>query len=234
MEFMLLFLARQGAPAGDPDGMAEMKTFAGELASQGKLRRGAPLVDESAAARVRVRDGKAIVTDGPFAESKEVVAGFWIVEVASREEAIEIAGRAPHARHGIVELHRTQFRDVVADPGEGTPFLMVFRMEPGLTDPDGSKLREMLDFGETLKRDQKFLETAPLAHEPPAARVEARGGTILVTDGPFAEAKEAVGGYSLVRLAGRAEAIELAKRYPHARWGLVEVREIIFFDRTAR
>jgi len=57
-----------------------------------------------------------------------------------------------------------------------------------------------------------------------------RGGKSLVTDGPFAEAKEAVGGYSLVRVAGRAQAIELAKRYPHARWGPVEVREILFFD----
>jgi len=51
-----------------------------------------------------------------------------------------------------------------------------------------------------------------------------------VTDGPFAESKEGVGGYSVVRVAGRTEAIELAKRYPHARWGPVEVREILFFD----
>jgi hypothetical protein len=51
-----------------------------------------------------------------------------------------------------------------------------------------------------------------------------------VTDGPFAESKEAIGGYGLVRVAGRGEAIELAKRFPHARWGPVEVREILFFD----
>jgi hypothetical protein len=232
MEFMLLFMHRQGAPAGTPRGMAAMTEFAAGLASQGKLRRGAPLVAESAGARVRVRDGKARVTDGPFAETKEVVAGFWVVDVADREEAVEIARRCPHARHGIVEVHRLQFRDIVADPGEGTPFLMAFRREPGLTDPDGAKLREMLDFGETLKRDGKFLETAPLAQDPPPARIEARRGKTLVTDGPFAESKEAVGGYGLVRVAGRADAIDLAKRYPHAKWGPVEVREIMFFDRT--
>jgi hypothetical protein len=230
MEFLLWFTDRKDAPAPEPDRFAEMKEFAGELASQGKLRRGAPLRPESAAARVRVRDGKVFVSDGPFAESKEVVGGFWIVEVASREEAIEIARRTPHARQGSVEVHLTQFRDVVADPEKGSPFLFAFCIEAGLSDPDGSKLREMLEFGETLKAQRKFLETAPLAHDPPPARIETRGGKTLVTDGPFAEAKEAVGGYSLVRVAGRAEAIELAKRYPHARWGPVEVREIIYFD----
>ena len=88
MEFMLLFMERKGAPKGEPGGPAEMKKFAGELARQGKLRRGAQLVAESAGARVRVRDGKALVSDGPFAESKEIVGGFWIIEVASREEAV--------------------------------------------------------------------------------------------------------------------------------------------------
>jgi len=156
---MLLFMERKGAPKGEPGGPAEMKKFAGELASQGKLRRGAPLVAESAGARVRVRDGKAFVSDGPFAESKEIVGGFWIIEAASREEAIEIARRCPHARHGVVEVHLVRWRDTAADPEKGIPFLFAFHTEPGLTDPDGSKMREMIGFGEALKRDGKFLET---------------------------------------------------------------------------
>jgi hypothetical protein len=209
-----------------------MKQFAGALASQGTLRRGAPLAAESSGARVRVRDGKALVTDGPFAETKEAVGGFWIVEAASREEAIEIAGRCPHAQYGIVAVHPAQWRDTVADPGEGIPFMFLFRVEPGLTDADGAKLREMIAFGDGLKREGKFLETAPLARDPLPARLETRGGKIVVTDGPFAETKEEVGGYGLVRVASRAEAIALAKRYPHAKWGPVEVREIMFFDPT--
>jgi hypothetical protein len=179
-----------------------------------------------------VRAGTASVNDGPFAETKEVVGGFWVVEVANRAEAIEIARRCPHAQYGIVEVHPVQRRYTFTDVGEGTPFLLAFRMEPGLTDCDGAKLREMIAFGEALDRQGTLLETAPLAHDPPAARIEARGGKILVTDGPFAEAKEGVGGYSLVRVASRADAIELAKRYPHAKWGPVEVREIMYFDPT--
>ena len=93
MEFVLLFTERKGAPAPEPAGMAEMGKFAGELASRGILKRGAPLASESAAACVRVRDGKTLVSDGPFAESKEVVGGFWIIDVGDRDAAIEIARR---------------------------------------------------------------------------------------------------------------------------------------------
>ena len=232
MEFMLLFVERRGAPGGGPGGLAEMKKFAGELASQGKLRRGAPLRAESDAARIQLRGAEPIATDGPFAESKEVLGGFWIVDVAGREEAIAIARRCPHARHGIVEVHPLEFRMAAPDPGRGTPFLYAFRAQPRIEDADRSKLREMLDFTVTLKQEGRFLETAPLAADPPPARMETQGGRLLVTDGPFAEAKEIVGGYAVLRAASRAEAIEIARRYPHAKWGPVELREILFFDPT--
>ena len=234
MEFMLLFVARKDAPpSGGPEVLAEMKKYSGELASQGKLRIGAPLRAESEGARIRVRGGKPLATDGPFAESKELLGGFWVVDVASRDEAIAIARRCPHARHGIVEVRPLEFRMAAADPGKGTPFLYAFRAEPGLEDAGRTKLLEMLDFSVAMMGDGRFLETAPLAAEPRPARVETRDGKPLVTDGPFAEAKEIVGGYAVLRAADRAEAIEIAKRYPHAKWGVVEVREIPFLDPTS-
>jgi hypothetical protein len=219
MEFMLLFLSK-GSPGGGPEGFAAMHELANQLAGQKILKRGAPLVDPRLGARVRVRDGKALL------------GGFWIVDVPDRSAAIEIARRAPHAQHGIVEVHRVLWRNTVADPGEGTPFILAFHREPGLTDPDGAKMRKMLAFTEELKAEGCFLETAPLALDPVPARVEKKSGKLVVTDGPFAETKEGVGGYALARVANREAAIELAKRYPHATWGPVEVREIVFFDRT--
>jgi hypothetical protein len=230
MEFALLFTERIGAPEPEPAGMAEMTKLASELAGQRILRRGAPLASPSAGACVRVRGGKALVSDGPFAESKEVVAGFWIVDVASRDAAIEIARRSPHARHATVQVHRILFRGEFGDSGAGPPFLLVFRMEPGWSDPDRAGEREMRAFGEELVRAATLFETARLADHEPAVRVQVRNGRALVTDGPFAESKEAIGGYCLVHAPGRTEAIELAKRFPHARWGPVEVREILFFD----
>ena len=104
MEFMLLIVDRKGPATGEPAGIEVMGRFAGELASEGKVRGGSPLHPEAAGARVTLRDGRAVVTDGPFAESKEVVGGFIVVEAATRAEAIEIAKRCPHARWGAVEV----------------------------------------------------------------------------------------------------------------------------------
>lgn len=227
MEFMLLFSKGQGATKEDPAQTVAMQKFAAVLASEGKLRRDVPLRDDAAAARIRVLDGRACVTDGPFPESREVVGGFWIVDVADRGEAIEIARRCPHAGVGRVAVSALQFRTTEDDAEPGIPFLLAFLTDPGLTDPKGEKLQEMIRHGEMLHRERKFLETTPLAHNPTPARVETRGGRLLVTDGPFAETKDMVGGYSIVRVRDRAEAIRLAKDYPHSRWGSTEVREIL-------
>ena len=232
MEYMLLFTAPPGAPEPEPAGMAEMTKYAEELADRRILRRGAPLASEAEGACVRVRDGRPVVSDGPFAESKEVIGGFWIIEAPDRDAAIAIAGRAPHVREASAEVHRIGFRGDFGDSGEGKPFLLLFRMEPGFSDPGGAKGREMRVFGEPLVQAATLFETAHLPGDETPARVQARGGKTLVTDGPFAESKELVGGYALVRVASRAEAIDLALRFPHARWGPVEVREVLFFDRV--
>src|SRR2546423_901489 len=105
---MLLFVRRKGAPGGERAGFAEMKQFAGGLASRGALPRGGPPEAGTAGARVRGRADQASVREGPFGESKEVMGGFWIGEATSREEAIDIARRCPHARHGAVEVHAVQ------------------------------------------------------------------------------------------------------------------------------
>ena len=241
MEFMLLFIDRERAPGAAPAGLADLSHFAAELADQGRLLRAAPLGPAASGARVQVRDGKALVTDGPFAESKEALGGFWILEAESRDAAIAIARRAfelgeprPEARSGAIEVHLLRGRHSFPHSEEGTAFLHVFLQAWGNIDPDGAKGREMRADGEGLVRDGRLVETAPLASDPPPARIASRRGKTLVTDGPFAETKDVVGGYSLVRATGRAEAIELAKRCPHAKWGTVEVREIAMEARRTR
>jgi hypothetical protein len=84
--------------------MAKMGRFAGELAQQGKLQGGSPLRPMAEGVRIRTRNGRPSVTDGPFAEAKEVVGGFFLIEAADRAEAVEIAKRCPHAEIGPVEL----------------------------------------------------------------------------------------------------------------------------------
>ena len=63
-----------------------------------------PLRPPSTATSVRVRNGKPLVTDGPFAETREVLGGFYLVEAKDLDEAISIAARTPGARHGTIEI----------------------------------------------------------------------------------------------------------------------------------
>ena len=94
-------------------------------------------------------------------------------------------------------------------------------------DGEGRSGRWSRTTNEELKREGPYVESSQLGLDPPAVRVETRGGKTLVTDGPFAETKEIAGGYYLVEAASRAQAIELAKRCPHGKWGIVEVREVV-------
>jgi len=225
-----MFNESEGAAAPTSQDMIPMGRYAQELARARKLRRGFPLAAASEGATARVRDGKPFVVDGPFPETKEHVAGVWIIEAADRAEALAIAKRCPHTSSGsATEVHALAGRYVFDDSEKGRPFILVFHMEPGFV-PGPANGREMIEFGTALVHEGKHFETAHLGGGPAAARLEAKAGKILVTDGPFAETKDQVGGYSLIRADGRAEAIEIAKRFPHAKWGPVEVREILFFD----
>ena len=104
MEFMLIFYNDESQPSQAPDLMPEMGEFAGKLAAQGEMRGGAPLKPGAEGARIRVSDGDATVTDGPFTETKEIIGGFFTIECEDREEAIEVAKTCPHARVETVEV----------------------------------------------------------------------------------------------------------------------------------
>src|SRR5262245_45154405 len=75
-----------------------------ELAANGQYLDGNPLHGPSTATSVRVRDGKRLLTDGPFAETREHLGGYMLIDVKDLDEAIAIAARGPVARVGIVEV----------------------------------------------------------------------------------------------------------------------------------
>lgn len=74
------------------------------LAQGGHFLDGAPLQSVQTATTVRVRDGKALVTDGPFAETKEQLAGFYMLEARDMNEALRLAEKIPPARYGSIEI----------------------------------------------------------------------------------------------------------------------------------
>jgi hypothetical protein len=75
-----------------------------ELAASGELIVSEALADPSLATRVSVRDGQTLTSDGPFAETKELLGGFFLLECESRDRAVEIAARVPEAELGLVEV----------------------------------------------------------------------------------------------------------------------------------
>lgn len=83
---------------------AEYGTFTEEIIASGHFIAGAPLKPVSTATSVRVRDGKSLVTDGPFAETHEQLGGYYLVEAKDLDEATGIAARIPSARIGTIEV----------------------------------------------------------------------------------------------------------------------------------
>lgn len=85
--------------------------------------------------------------------------------------------------------------------------------------------QRMLEFAERLKGEDKLLAVESLASQASAARVQVRAGKAQVVDGPFAEAKEMVGGFFLLNCRSHDEAVQIARQCPAAEWATVEVRE---------
>jgi hypothetical protein len=83
---------------------AESLELIQELNTTGRYLAAAPLYPVSTATSVRVRDGKRLLTDGPFAETREQLGGYYLVDARDLDEAIEIAGRIPGARYGTIEV----------------------------------------------------------------------------------------------------------------------------------
>src|SRR5437773_8994231 len=113
MRFMMLMipLGYETAPPDvkhDPERMAAMMRYNEALRDAGVLITLDGLHPPSMGARVSFADGVPVVTDGPFTESKEVLGGYWMIEVDSREEAIEWAKKCPGSANEIIEIRQVQ------------------------------------------------------------------------------------------------------------------------------
>jgi hypothetical protein len=226
MEFLLLIEDAAGELPRADVGVEEMGKFARELADLGVLKSAnGPLRPVAEGVRVRIEGGALLVTDGPFAEAREVVGGYFVVEAPDRAAASELAKRCPYTRAGRVDVRATQHWRR-SEPTVGAQFLLLYLRPPLEDGPDEPRFRAMVAHTEELRRRNVHLEGARLPPEVPPARVESRGGRTLVSDGPFAESKEVLGGYALIQAPSRTAAIEIAAQIPHARWGAIEVREV--------
>lgn len=113
MRFMMLMIpgGYESAPPGtlpDLEAVAPMMKYNEELQAAGVLISAEGLHPPSMGARVSFKSGKPLVTDGPFAEAKEVLGGFWIIEVGSLQEAKDWAARCPGGENEVIEIRQVQ------------------------------------------------------------------------------------------------------------------------------
>jgi hypothetical protein len=111
MRFMLVVISKGYETAAadavpDAETVAKMREYNRSLQKAGVLLGLDGLLTSSTGARVSYTDGKATISDGPFAETKEAIAGYWIIQVRSRAEAMEWAKRAPMANNEIIEVRQ--------------------------------------------------------------------------------------------------------------------------------
>jgi hypothetical protein len=109
MEYILLIYNSEADNKKRPEAenrqiYQEYMSFTEDLTKSGKNKGGNPLEPTTTATTVRVRNGKTAVTDGPFAETKEQLGGYYLVEAKDIDEAISIAARIPGSKHGSIEV----------------------------------------------------------------------------------------------------------------------------------
>ena len=115
MQYLLLIYNCERPEPGDPgfgDALARVNAFADECRRRGAIVAGEPLTKDGAATSVSVRDGRTMITDGPFLETREHLGGYYVLDCRDLDEALELAALCPMAAEGTIEV-----RPVVRVPG---------------------------------------------------------------------------------------------------------------------
>ena len=229
MQYMLI---HAGAPdldeAWNDEAWAALNAWLDEAIGSGVSIEGAPLRLDADATTVKVRDGQLIVTDGPYAETKEQVAGYDVIECASKEEAVRWASRHPHSWMGSVEVRALASGSAVAHlpgPAAGkTRYMMLVCTDPAVEAREFGRVEPVEPWVDEMSGRGVRLFGSELEPTGSARTVRGKDPGAIVTDGPFAETKEQIAGFDVLECADLDEAIEVAARHPMARAGIVEVR----------
>ncbi len=199
----------------------------------GVLAGGHELSHTRDATTVRVRSDETLVTDGPYAEVKEALGGYFLFECASMDDALEL-GRAHPRRRARRRRGATGLRRPGGGPAVKYAVLIYGDDSTWVDLPDEEKAQLRADempawvtlFEELGKADPN-VTGKELDGRDTARVVQVRDGERLVTDGPFAETKEILGGVFLMDLPDLDEAIRVAALIPTAKHGSIEIRPVL-------
>jgi hypothetical protein len=248
MQFMVIRRADEATEAGVPptaQGIADMEAFNRALADQGRLGLALGLRPSGRAVRLKLWPGGESITDGPFAEAKELVAGFTVFEAPSQDAALELLKRWPQSDtlatgEALLELRETGCPGGCAQvppaaDGGDRQYVILLRSDEG-TERDRIPPQDMLDalnsFNAVQAAQGRLLAGDGLKASSSGARVLLKGGGASVIDGPFAEAKELIAGFWMIKAASMLEAIDWARTlpYPTGPYVEVEIREAMTAD----
>jgi hypothetical protein len=210
----------------------EMARLGAEAAASGLITDQGGLLPSKFGARVELKDGKAYVTDGPFAESKELIAGYAILNVDTIEAAIVQAKRLP-LRCELELRPLYDFGAVPAAPRKpGTlRWMLCFKAGTELAGPPTPEMiAEMNAYNQALIDAGALLGAEGLQPSSEAVRVDLATGE--VKRGPF-DPKNLVTGWWTIQAANKAEAVEWAKRVPIPN-GVIEVRPFMDQENCAQ
>jgi hypothetical protein len=220
-----------------------------EMTARGLLLDGSKLQPVSDATTVRAVEGRTVVTDGPFAETKEQVAGYDVIDCPDLDSAIAVAAAHPTTGAGSIELR--PFDEGMPDPEvpESVPdgkrrYLMLVcadmrramaaELDATEVHADSVPERSSADDEEEDEPIDRWIADAgarrlygwPLAFPDTAVTVRRVDGEVVTTDGPFAETKEQIAGYDLLECTDLDDALEVASSHPVAATGVIELRPL--------
>lgn len=243
MKYMLLIYSPEDAwtPEEWTSCVVKSSGICHELAAKGQFMGAAPLHPVATASTARVRDGQKLITTGPFAETTEQLGGYYVIDVPNLDDAIAIAARLPPAQKGTVEIRPIQ-------PAEGLPveksaiplqaadpslkqFMFLCYDDENYWKAQGQSehlaaIADAVAITHELDAQGRFLCASPLRESSTATCVRVRNEQRIVTDGPFTETREVLGGYYLILAHTLDEALQTAARHPGLRAGAVEVRQV--------
>jgi hypothetical protein len=246
----LLLICSDGVPTADKGATMRREVPAWIEQTHQRLY-GHPLAGPETAKTVRVRDGETFVSDGPFIETKEFVAGFDIIDCADLDEAIDVAARHPVSWFHMIEVRpfaidpATDARACMADDAQrsdqlaarlatpvadgATRYLLTMCQDgiPGTDEEEATVVREGDAWGAEMKARGIQVYGHALAHAETATTVRVRDGETLLTDGPFIETKEFIGGIDLIDCPDIEHAVAVAAEHPLARFHMIEVRPFV-------
>jgi hypothetical protein len=235
MRYMLIHAADPDLAANwDDEAQAAFSCWLEETIRTGVNLQGSRLRPEADATTIKIRGGERLITDGPYAETKEQVAGYDVLECASLDEAVRWAGRHPSSWAGAIEVRAlADYAQAVPlpEPAAGKVRYMMFVCTDPAVDPREFDRAEPVEPWVT-DMDSRGIRRYGSEIDPPgkARTVRVRDKNAMVTDGPFAETKEQVAGFDVLECADLDEAIEVAFRHPMARLGILEVRPFWPFE----